>query len=567
MSGNPQPIVTPGTYQINIASLTLTSSSIGLGETAVLSDQRYNVKATFSTHTPTSSSDTAVQDFTLTDPKTGETITGSYNVSWGNKLTNSFIITNGEGGYYIITSAVAGSSSSKVDGAELLDPQKSAYNYSNIHLKTGIKNEVFILRPSSGFSGGNPYPYFFLQNDDGTAYTINPNTNRIEQFTFDTCFLAGSLIDTPEGPRKVEDLKCGDMILTYDSATGQILPQAITWTGKDHVQVNTSLPMDMAGYPVCIKKDALADGVPSADLLITAEHCLFLEGRFVPARMMVNGRSIYFDTADNAPSGTEETHNNRYDIFHIETAKHSIIISNGALTESYLDTGNRHGFRQNSQHPDDNVIEHDVSAKPLSWQTDAAAPLDTTQDFVAPLFHHLLERAETLQFPVQHPYKAEALSDDTAFQLITDKGTVLHEQRVTNGYKIFSIPAGTEHLVLTSRTGRPYDVHGPFMDDRRLLGVLIGEIILFQNGRSITIDTHLTAPQLDGWSDLETVPMRWTQGAAMLPLPSRQYETDRLENGLLAIKIMAGGPYPIETTPFPASRHETAQQFMFNSAG
>lgn len=69
MSGNPQPIVTPGTYQINIASLTLTSSSIGLGETAVLSDQRYNVKATFSTHTPTSSSDTAVQDFTLTIQK------------------------------------------------------------------------------------------------------------------------------------------------------------------------------------------------------------------------------------------------------------------------------------------------------------------------------------------------------------------------------------------------------------------------------------------------------------------------------------------------------------------
>lgn len=555
MSGNPQPIVTPGTYQINIASLTLTSPSVGLGKIAVLSDQKYNIEATFSNHTPTSSSDTAVQDFTFKDPKTGETITGSYDISWGNKLTNSFIINNRKGGYYIVTSAVAGSSSSTIDGAALLDPQKSAYNYNLIpQLQPLIKGEAFVLRPSSGFPGNNPFPYFFLQNNDGTANTINISSGRIEQFTFNTCFLAGSLIDTPEGPRKVEDLKRGDMILTYDPATGQTLPQPITWTGKDQVQINTSLPMDMAGYPVRIKKDALADGIPSSDLLITAEHCLFLEGRFVPARMIVNGRSIYFDTADHAPSGTKRTHGSRYDIFHIETETHSIIVSNGVLTESYLDTGNRHGFLQNGQNPNKNVIDYDFSAKPLSWQNDAAAPLDTTQDFVAPLHHNLLERADALQFPIQHSYKAEAVSDDPAFQLITDKGTVLHEQRMTNGYKIFSIPAGTEHLVLTSRTGRPYDIHGPFVDDRRPLGLLVGEILYFHSGQSITVDAHLTNETLDGWFDLEQEAMRWTDGAAMLPLPSSTYENIS-GMGLLAIKVLASGPYPL---PSEATQAATA---------
>lgn len=99
MAGNPKPIVTPGTYQINIASLSINSQGTG-----TLSNQQYNVKATFTPHTPTSSSDKKVQDFTFTSPTTGKTVTGSYDYSWGNKSTNSFIIGDGKGGilrYYI----------------------------------------------------------------------------------------------------------------------------------------------------------------------------------------------------------------------------------------------------------------------------------------------------------------------------------------------------------------------------------------------------------------------------------------------------------------------------------
>ena len=545
MPNNPQPVVTPGLYQINIALLTIgTSPAANIAPPATLSNQKYNITATFSTHTPTSSSDKAVQDFTFTDPTTGETVTGNYDYSWGNKSTNSFIISNGQGRFYIITSAVQGSSSSIIDGKDLLDPTKATYGYLDYPGVPRSKGNIFFLRL-------NDRNFLFRQNDDGTA-TVIPPSGIQEKFTFNTCFLAGSLIDTPEGPRKVEDLKQGDTVLTYDPATGQTLPQAITWAGKDHVQINTSLPMDMAGYPVRIKKDALADGVPSTDLLITAEHCLFLEGRFVPARMMVNGRSIYFDTTDDSSAGTKRAHGSRYAIFHIETEKHSIIISNNVLTESYLDTGNRHGFLRNSQETDDNVINYDFSSKALSWQDDAAAPLDTTKDFVAPLYHDLLKRAEALQFPIQHPCKAENVSDDPAFQLITDKGVILHEQRVTNGYKIFSIPAGTEHLVLASRAGRPCDIHGPFVDDRRSLGLLIGEVLYFHSGQSINIDVHLTDETLDGWLDLEQEAMRWTDGAATLPLPSSSYETISGAK-LLAIRVLAGGPYPLSPETIQAA--------------
>ncbi|MDT8872858.1 Hint domain-containing protein [Komagataeibacter rhaeticus] len=97
--------------------------------------------------------------------------------------------------------------------------------------------------------------------------------------------------------------------------------------------VRHGLPDDEAGYPVRILKDAIADGVPCRDMLVTPEHSLFLGGGFVPVRMLVNGRSIFYDHAITA-----------YDYHHIETERHSIIMADGVLTESYLDTGNRHIF-------------------------------------------------------------------------------------------------------------------------------------------------------------------------------------------------------------------------------
>ncbi len=547
MPGNPKPVVAPGSYKINVASLRVDSSNKG-----IISNQKYGVEATFTNHTPTRPSDQKVQDFTFKDPSTGRTVTGSYDFSWGNKDVNGFIIGDGSGGYYIITSDTPGSSSSTVDGRALLDPSKAQYYYFYDSRQPWSSGNYFTLM----LSGKG---YRFRQDNNGTA-TDGSSAFGGEQFTFDTCFLAGSFIKTPTGYRTIEELKSGDEILTYDPIKDQTVPQVVTWAGRSRINVNPALPMDMAGYPVRIRRNALANDIPSRDLLVTAEHCLFFDGRFVPARMMVNGRSIHFETSD-------ARYQTAYDIFHVETEKHSIIIAHDVLTESYLDTGNRRQFMQATSEEDGNVTKHDFSSKNLSWQTDAAAPLCTDQAFTAPLFHDLLKRAEDLLFPVQHPYKTEAFSDDPEFHLITDKGQILHEKRSSDGYRLFATPADAHHVVLTSRTGRPYDVHGPFMDDRRLLGVLIGEIVFFRNGRSVTIDTHLTAPQLDGWFDLEPIPMRWTQGAAMLPLPSRQHDEDGLDDGLLAIKVMAGGPYPIETTPSPTSGHETARQFMFNNVG
>ncbi|XAO70640.1 MAG: Hint domain-containing protein [Acetobacteraceae bacterium] len=84
-----------------------------------------------------------------------------------------------------------------------------------------------------------------------------------------------------------------------------------------------------------IARGAFGDDVPFEDILLTSEHCVFVDGGFIPVRMLVNGGSI-----------TYEREKPFYRFHHIETEKHAIISAAGLLTETYLDTGNRARFRE-----------------------------------------------------------------------------------------------------------------------------------------------------------------------------------------------------------------------------
>jgi len=42
------------------------------------------------------------------------------------------------------------------------------------------------------------------------------------------CFVEGTLVDTPEGLKPIEDIEVGDLVMAWDEATGEILPRAVT---------------------------------------------------------------------------------------------------------------------------------------------------------------------------------------------------------------------------------------------------------------------------------------------------------------------------------------------------
>jgi len=331
------------------------------------------------------------------------------------------------------------------------------------------------------------------------------------------CFLAGSMILTPTGEIAVENLTVGDSVIVNASGHEEIRP--VTWAGRRTMTVRADLPADEAGFPVRILKDAISAGVPHQDLLVTAEHCLFLDGKFIPARMLVNGRSIHYDLSITS-----------YDYFHIETAEHSVITANGLLTESYLNTGNRGSFQQ-----DGSVISLGGYIK--SWVEDAAAPLTTDRATVEPMYRAIAARAEAAALP--KVAQDVTLTDNADLHLVTEDGTVLRKMRETNGYAMFMLPQNVRTVRLMSRTSRPADIVGPFVDDRRQLGVLVGNIALYDAGSTTNLSAHLTEETLSGWSALEGQTARWTTGNAEIQI------TDRATHSIamLGVQVLSSSQY------------------------
>lgn len=139
----------------------------------------------------------------------------------------------------------------------------------------------------------------------------NPDQNKTQFISLDLnndniCFLTGTKFPTKRSVLNIEDIIPGDLIYTYQQNDWTLQP--IIWIGKQHAHMLTNQPDDLAGYPICVKANALKDGIPSQDLYLTSEHCLFLNNNFIPVRMLVNGRSIFYDHT--------YTH---HDYYHIET--------------------------------------------------------------------------------------------------------------------------------------------------------------------------------------------------------------------------------------------------------
>ena len=320
------------------------------------------------------------------------------------------------------------------------------------------------------------------------------------------CFLRGTMIATPAGEVAVEDLSPGDMVSVVED--GLPVARAVIWMGGRHFSVTGS--RDGGGaFPVRIRRGAMSPDVPHRDLLVTPEHCVLTEAGLTPVRMLVNGGTILIDRS--LPD---------YEVFHIELEHHGILLSEGLATESYLDSGNRGLFR------------HDGAAVTVRADLVMAAPLAVGRDVVEPVWNRLADRARAAGFTVRTG--EITVTDQPDLRLMLDNGRELtacwhNEQR-----HMFRIPCGSRPVRLLSRSSSPSDVIGPFVDDRRILGVAVEKLVLW-NG---LVDSVTPAADLSlaGWHDVEGG-CRWTDGNAELDLPVGGAET------FLDVRVSATGRY------------------------
>jgi Hint domain len=102
------------------------------------------------------------------------------------------------------------------------------------------------------------------------------------------CFLKGTTIRTADGNRKIEDLAVGDLLPTV---FGGIC--AIQWIGHyPYKKSDQAKPWVKQVLPVRIARSALGPDMPHADLYVTKEHALLIDGVLVTAGSLINGTTI-----------------------------------------------------------------------------------------------------------------------------------------------------------------------------------------------------------------------------------------------------------------------------------
>lgn len=150
-----------------------------------------------------------------------------------------------------------------------------------------------------------------------------------EDIAVPACFTPGTMIRTPDGPRRVETLQAGDWVSTHDGA-----PQRLIWVGHSLLTATDLARMPHA-RPVLIAKDTFGAGLPNRDMRVSPLHRILLSGPEVElyygepevlaaAGHLIDGDRIRIDTT------VPYAH-----YLHLQCQSHEILISDGLPSESY----------------------------------------------------------------------------------------------------------------------------------------------------------------------------------------------------------------------------------------
>lgn len=190
------------------------------------------------------------------------------------------------------------------------------------------------------------------------------------------CFARGTRLRRPHGDSAVEALTVGDCLVT---AEGEVLP--ILWIGQRAVDC-TRHPAPEKVWPVCIAAEAFGPGLPGADLFLSPDHAIFAEGVLIPVKHLINGHSVR-----QVPC-PEVTY------FHVELARHTVVLAEGLPAETYLDTGDRRNFDSGegalALHPVWGAEARDIA---MMMEALGAAPLRVTGPEVARVRQALAARS------------------------------------------------------------------------------------------------------------------------------------------------------------------------------
>ncbi len=311
------------------------------------------------------------------------------------------------------------------------------------------------------------------------------------------CYTAGTLIRTASGGETaVEALAAGDEIATLGGAAAKI-----TWLGHRAIDC-TRHPNPELVWPVLIRRNAFADGVPARDLYVSPGHSVYVDGLLMQAEKLVNGATVL-----QVPVP-------RVEYWHVELERHDIMFAEGLPAESYLDTGNRGAFINGGT-----FIEAHPDFRPKHW-AETCVPLVFEGSEMEAAKTALLARAAELGHKITHEDDLHIIADGKRHNPI----------RLADARRGFLLPAGCETIMLMSRTFIPAQVD-PKSGDRRTLGIRVNRLqvdgvdLVLNDNAAFGAGWHFHEPR-------ENSPgARWTTGAGAITAGSRLVVIDLAGRG------------------------------------
>jgi hypothetical protein len=171
---------------------------------------------------------------------------------------------------------------------------------------------------------------------NGTSFARDANGDWVEDSTPDpgtpgaVCFTAGTLIETDRGPRPIETLAAGNLIVTRDNGL-----QPLRWIGERHLR-RVDLMRQPHLAPVHIAAGALGPGLPRRDLIVSPQHRVLVRSRI--SERMFGATSVLIPAVKllDLPGVSRPQPQGPVRYFHLLLDRHEVVLAEGCPSESLL---------------------------------------------------------------------------------------------------------------------------------------------------------------------------------------------------------------------------------------
>jgi len=190
----------------------------------------------------------------------------------------------------------------------------------------------------AGFSGsatrvgfgedfGNDQDGFSIQRDgDGADTFVNDQTPT--PGTSNVCFTRGTHMATPDGPRLIEDLRPGDVLLTRDHWAQRIKWIWARYRTQEDIAANDKL------HTVRIRKGALGGGLPERVLHVSRQHRMLVRSKVAQRLFGCDEVLVAAKDLTRLPGIDIVAPKMGVTYYHILMDNHEILFAEGAPAES-----------------------------------------------------------------------------------------------------------------------------------------------------------------------------------------------------------------------------------------